>query len=1319
MNLASRPKKISKQSAQRALSVSAGLQTHRVSIRPALKPIHVCGADTLIHSSAAAKSWCRLARVVRRSLGKVLVLALFPVMVSAQSITPPAQTTINAPIPTLGSNEPVELTTHEKISLATGGVSFFLPVVSLPQFAGQPLTVGFILDGANYAMRETHNAYAWLPDFMNEIYPTMTMIQNQPTLNTMLWGMPVHPNVPTLTADDSYAGNDTHERCGYTQVCYLGPPPNWVSPPEYCMQNWIFTDWDGSRHSFNGVRDCSYGGAQYVGGPNGYVFFNTSGDGTALENQVSSSVDDAFYVLDATNAADIKIIKRDGTVYHFGGYNPVASQPECHTCDGYGVNDLTFLNRYSAYMNSMVYKDGETVTYQNSILQDSLGRKINLNAGTPGQVNYGIQYEAMNGSSAATVTATALQQPNGTAAWPVQYPTTTLPGYSGACHTNYVIPNGSGITAPEFIYTGPENSTNNPVYSYLISLPNGSHYTLYFDVTGNLTKIVYPSGGYTKYEYLYGRILQSQNFSDVTCVVPTDELLAKHECFASNGSCTPAATVTTINSCAAGWPAGGEATTCYSGAIGLQPASPCCDGGTVVTVVDPEGNKSVHATVGNQAYSVSAPNTPSLSFYRGFMNYEEDYYSGQSALMKSAVYSYTGSGSSTCLSGSVWNVSPCSVTTTSYYGNTQLSSSKLIQYDSVMPFDVTQIQETDYSGNVLKTTNAAWNHTGAYAPWTAGQSGIGNILDVMQSMTETDGVSNQTLTKTFTYDSIGDLEKIAIAGSDITSRSLVYTPLDSYGRPTQFQDGNGNLTKYSFSDAWDEGTCAPSSNASAYLTSVTNAANEVTSFKYDSCTGALSSVKDPNSQTTTYSYDEMNRLAGVSYPDGGSAINQYVDTPPLSVTTTVAMNASTSVVKSVTLDGFARPIQKQLVSDPDGASIVDTQYDALGRVASVTNPYRANISSSTDGTTYYNYDALGRKILQTQPDGSGISTCYGNVQDPTVLQPNCQGNLTTITGEWSDTRDEAGNDTQHISDSLGRLAGVVEPSGYETDYGYNGFSNLLTVNQWSGSSGNGSEIQRTFRYDALSQLIASSNPETGIICYGTVAGGSAQSLTNCTQGYDLNGNLVTKTDARGVVTTFGHDTVYRLISKTFTNAPAGSLASCYQYGVSGTSTAYGIGRLINSWTQIGACPGTLPGTGAQTSKTILAYDAMGRIKKEQQCTPGNCSTTGSPYTLHYDYDLAGNLIHAGDGIGQAAWSPSYDSGGRLLGVSAFTLGPTQFYPSQLFSAVPTPNCPQPYTAAGALAGWTSGSNSGVPALAGCRTYDQRERPTSEMVTGHD
>ena len=1206
----------------------------------------------------------------------------------AQNIPAPIPTTINAPIPTISSAEPVEMTTHESLSLATGGVAFSLPVISLPQRGGTSLNIGFVLSGNNYTLRETQNQFQANNGFENDLAPQFLTIQEKQSLSAP-WYSIIHPNLPTLTADLSYAGMISHDAVAVTD------PPFWINNPEYCMQNWNFTDWDGSSHSFNGTRDCSNGS---------WVFDEL----TPLNSVTISSTDDSFYILDATNSSDIHVTKRDGTVYHFGGYSANYVQSQCANCEA--MQDLTFLDRYAAIASSIVDPNGNAITIANNVITDTLGRKITASSTS-------ISYEAMNGTSTTPVIATVSSSNTGAfTPWPIQYPASGTNGYEGPCRVtsaNVAPSNYGGNPPPQLIYEGPGVGGSGGYSStYTITLPNQGTYKLDFDVTGDLIEVVYPSGGYTKYDYQYGRMSQPQNFGDVTCAIPSIELLAKHECTLASGSCTPAPTSTTIGSCVAGQPLGGEATTCYSGLYGVLPGPYAS--GTSVTVIDPAGNTSFHASGGNTTYTNgSGANGTSNSFYIGYYDALEVDYVGSSTPLKQVLKIY-GTDTNCALSGSVWSLNPCSITTTYYNGGSSISSVVQMQYDAVQPFNVTQIQDFDYSGSLIKTQNAVWEHGGIYAAGAAGTTTLSNVLDHLQSATVTDPVTGNSNTKTYSYDGLGNLESIAVSGTNVLTATTSYLPLDAYGRPTQMTDPKGNVTKYSYNtdSSWSDATCAPPGGTQAYLTSVINAKNQTTSYQYDSCTGDLGSMTDPNGQTTSFSYDVLGRTTQISYPDGGWVQNSYVDTPPLSIQTTKNQAPDPNVVANVVLDGFARKSQTQLLSDPAGTVYTDTTYDALGRVASVSNPYRSGGPVATNGITQYGYDALSRKTLQIQPDMSILQWCYNGMADPQHPQNNCRANLSSFTaGTWVDNSDEVGNNWQHVSDAAGRLRSVVEPYSYETDYAYSGFGDLLQVDQWGGAAGSTGDHRRVFAYDALSRLLTSQNPETGTICYGQWSGGSP-GAGSCQYGYDANGNLLYKTDARGVVTGFNYDSLNRLTGKSYSGLTSAASAIAvntppvaYIYdSVNGVPVPNAIGRLVAEST---GPPGT-----PITQRQIVGsgYDPMGRIWQETQTTtpPGY---SGISATFQYFYDLAGNVTYSTNGSSNTGigLSYSYDGADRLKSLTSTWDDAT--HPAQLFAP---PSSGAQYGPVGLIAASLGVSTSTQqPLFNQQRTYDNRMRVLSE------
>src|SRR6185437_13069803 len=264
--------------------------------------------------------------------------------------------------------------------------------------------------------------------------------------------------------------------------------------------------------------------------------------------------------------------------------------------------------------------------------------------------------------------------------------------------------------------------------------------------------------------------------------------------------------------------------------------------------------------------------------------------------------------------------------------------------------------------------------------------------------------------------------------------------------------------------------------------------------------------------------------------DGGQTSFSYNgDTLPLTITKTQLANPDPSIISSTVLDGLGRIKQMRLDFDPEGIDYTDTTYDALGRVQSVSNPYRAT-SDPTYGITSYGYDALGRRTTVTRQDGNTVQTNYANF--PTVV-----------------TTDETGRQRQSTTDALGRLTQVVEPNpatgsltsgSYPTYYSYDTLGNLTNVNQVG--DGSGPARQRGFAYDSLSRLLSATNPESGRICYGTVSG------TTCnTNGYDADGNLLYKTDARGVGTSFSYDALHRLTFKGYSDGTLPAYFTFDQY----------------------------------------------------------------------------------------------------------------------------------------------------------------------------
>ncbi|WP_158942887.1 RHS repeat-associated core domain-containing protein [Granulicella sp. S190] len=553
------------------------------------------------------------------------------------------------------------------------------------------------------------------------------------------------------------------------------------------------------------------------------------------------------------------------------------------------------------------------------------------------------------------------------------------------------------------------------------------------------------------------------------------------------------------------------------------------------------------------------------------------------------------------------------------------------------------------------TTNYKWEQVPSYL--------TANMLTLPSSVVITGGgITGET---DYGYDESGSPQGVYGNQTSVTRvNNLGPSPktqtfYNTQGMPTSTEDANGNTTSLAY-----DGT-------GVFLTQVTypstNGIQHVEKYVFDANTGLMLSHTDQNSQQTTYSYstqsgvaDPLNRLMRVTYPatsDGstggsGSGYKQYSysDTVGSLSVTEQDLQHTSGIAEThlTTFDGLGRTLNSQLTSDPSGAVTVATNYDALGRVYSVSNPYRG----TSAGITYFAYDALGRKTLGTEPDSNTQHWSYS-------------GNEIIFTNE-------TGQSWQRYSDALGRLKSVTEPNGAATTYGYNGLNDLTGVTQ-SGLSGETAR-NRSFGYNSLSQLITASNPETGTVCYGLWNG------STCINGYDANGNLVAKTDARGITVNYGYDALNRMTTKV---ASDGSFYYQYMYDLSSQTNS--IGRLAYESNDVNA-------SGAYN------YDAMGRVTSRSYCVPSNCSLT---IQAQATYDLAGNMTSQTYPDGRTI-SQSNDGSGRISSIT-YTGWNGNGHSTPYLSVAASGG----YDPAGHLINATMGDGLGISA-----GYDSRERVQS-------
>src|SRR5437879_2985265 len=280
--------------------------------------------------------------------------------------------------------------------------------------------------------------------------------------------------------------------------------------------------------------------------------------------------------------------------------------------------------------------------------------------------------------------------------------------------------------------------------------------------------------------------------------------------------------------------------------------------------------------------------------------------------------------------------------------------------------------------------------------------------------------------------------------------------------------------------------------------------NGAVNFKYY-YSGQLALRTDQNNNNSFFHFDSLGRLTSSYGPSLGTnrpwLLNVYASSDTqadsylnINDTSTTASSSCTVCRRDeIALDGLGRPTTQQLVSDPEGATSVDTTYDSRGQVKTVSHAHRST-SSLTDGIETPTYDAAGRTIKVTHPDNTFSRTFYG----PTVTAAGGVATQLCTSGTYglgfpTLFVDESGRKRQTWTDGYGRTIEGDEPDGPValTSYvchSYDPLGNLLQIVHGTQT--------RTYAYDALSRVTSAIIPE----------------LANCavTYTYDSNSNVQTR-----------------------------------------------------------------------------------------------------------------------------------------------------------------------------------------------------------------
>jgi RHS repeat-associated protein len=279
-----------------------------------------------------------------------------------------------------------------------------------------------------------------------------------------------------------------------------------------------------------------------------------------------------------------------------------------------------------------------------------------------------------------------------------------------------------------------------------------------------------------------------------------------------------------------------------------------------------------------------------------------------------------------------------------------------------------------------------------------------------------------------------------------------------------------------------------------------------------------------------------------------------------------------------------------------------------------TNPYRQG------DTVFWNktrFDELGRAVESYAP-ATLTDVNNNNLQSLGVASFE----LSTVTGYLGTvaiSSDTSGRKGRSITNALGQLVRVDEPVAFggtvtndlgaigspvqPTYYYYSPQGKMVRVQQGAQN--------RYFLYDSLGRLLRVKQPEqeanTGLAFTDPLSGNSNWSAGFT---YDLMGNVLTATDAKGTVVQNDYDKAGRVKTRSYTNEPSGITTPPVDYfydgkGLSGTANF---------------AKGKLTKVSSSVSETRYTnFDNFGRVLSSEQITGGQA------YPTSYKYNMSGAL----------------------------------------------------------------------------------------------
>lgn len=394
-------------------------------------------------------------------------------------------------------------------------------------------------------------------------------------------------------------------------------------------------------------------------------------------------------------------------------------------------------------------------------------------------------------------------------------------------------------------------------------------------------------------------------------------------------------------------------------------------------------------------------------------------------------------------------------------------------------------------------------------------------------------------------------------------------------------------------------------NSAGYITSDQRASGDVleedTTYVRNPTNNLITSVTEPldatHTRQTTYAYDPLGSgsVSGVTHTPGPGTLSSSV--------INYTYEASYDPVTSPSTFARLKTIDEQLTPPTTFAyqSLTsETVTDPVGRVTTLT------------------FNSHGQ--LTISKDNLNNSSSFG--YDP-------------VTGDGTSSTDPLNNQTQYVTDGVGRVTQVTSPLGNQTNYAYDAIGDVRNI-----QDGNGFSIHNV--YDLIGELIQSQDQNGNIttitIPYTLDKTTTCDAANNCTiENRDPGGRMTTFFDKRNIKTANTYDKLGR-VTQMVVNP-----TNIVGYDTRTLTYSYDLADRVRAI-------GDVDNGGAEVD-TNYTYDGVDNVMSEAVASDG-------VVTYNYDANNRRTLLHAGT---QAQVNYTYWNDDQVLAISNSTLTATFAY----------------------------------------------------------